>query len=97
MFYFKPEKKKKRGLFRYDRRLRDNPEIKALVCQAWKNATNSTVNDRISIVRSVITKWTKKQRKYSRLLIEEKKLEVDDALTCDANDTSLILKISEKN
>lgn len=46
--YFKPNKKKRKGLFRYDRRLKDNAEVKELVREAWQGDRNVPVSDRIA-------------------------------------------------
>lgn len=94
--YFEPEKKKRPGLFRYDRPLKDNPEVKELVHQALQRGANQTVNDRIVEVRSALIEWSKQQYRNSRALIEEKKFELEKALTDPLNDTTLITKVTEE-
>lgn len=71
--YFEPDKKKRRPMFCYDRRLKDNPEVKDLVTRIWKEAGDIPVNDRISQVRTALSAWSKQQRLNSRALIELKK------------------------
>lgn len=94
--FFEPDKKKRRGLFRYDRRLKNNPEVKALVKQAWKNNPSITVNDRINLVRSALIQWSKQQYQNSREQIEKKKEELDSAMSDPANDTELIARVSNE-
>ena len=96
MSYFEPDKKKRRGLFRYDRRLKDNEEVKALVATTWATAENMTISERIARVRSAISEWTRTQYKNSRELIEENKFELETALTSPANDTTLIQRITNE-
>ena len=94
--FFEPEKKKKRGMFRYDRRLKNNPEVKELVAKTWKNGSFRTVNDRISAIRSVLIEWSRQQALNSRARIEEKKHQLEQALTDPVNDTELIAKVSKE-
>lgn len=44
---FETTLKKRRGMFRYDRRLRDNPEVKKLVEEVWKEAEGCPIRERI--------------------------------------------------
>ena len=94
--FFEPDKRKRQGLFRFDRRLRDNPEVKALISKEWSSTKHMSVNDRICSVRSAIVEWSKQQYHNSRLLIEKKKEEFEEALTSPANDTELIDKVSHE-
>lgn len=94
--FFEPEKKKRRGLFRYDRRLKDNDEVKTLVAETWKNATHMCISDRISRVRSAIAEWSRAKYSNNRILIEEKKAQLESALTCSTEDATLIKKISDE-
>lgn len=84
---FEPNRKKRRGLFRYNRRLKDSPEAKEVVKQAWKNATDKTIHGKIAIVRSALIQWSKQCFLNSRKRIEEKKAELEVALTDPVNDT----------
>lgn len=94
--FFEPDKKKRRGLFRFDRRLKDNPEAKALIHKVWTEATNTTVNDRITAVRTALADWSRQQYQNSRILIDQKKLELERAQTNTANDTELILRVANE-
>lgn len=85
---------KRRGLFCYDHRLKDNEEVKSLVSKVWKEATNKLVRERIILMRQAISEWNKNQHRNSRIIIEEKKAALETALTSSDNDRTLIGKIS---
>ena len=91
-----PNKKKKRGMFRYDRRLKDNPEAKELINRAWKTAVDKSVHGRIAIVRTALIEWSKQRFLNSRARIEEKKAELEKALTDPANDRELINTVTNE-
>lgn len=82
-------------MFRFDMRLRDNPEFKALVNKEWKKARNMSVNDRINLIRSALTDWSERRYHNSRILTEQKKIELEEAMTDPINYTKL-RKISNK-
>lgn len=86
--------KKRKGMFRYDRRLKDNKEVKLLVQTVWKNAGSRPFSEKISLTRSAIVEWSKAQNRNSRLLIDQKKQELDLALTSPTNDVELIHKLN---
>ncbi|KAF8088754.1 hypothetical protein N665_0530s0009 [Sinapis alba] len=92
--FFEPERKRRRGLFRYDRRLKDNVEVKQIIADSWKSSTGSSISDRITRVRRAIIEWSKEQGVNSRIAIEKKKEELDLALSSQLNDTNLINRIT---
>ncbi|WZZ22713.1 hypothetical protein YC2023_124100 [Brassica napus] len=83
-------------MFRYDRRLCKNDEAKKIISDSWRATTNSSVSDKLSSTRSAISAWNKTQQRNSQRIIEEKKRELDAALSSRLNDTVLIQNISEK-
>ncbi|XP_048613305.1 uncharacterized protein LOC125587171 [Brassica napus] len=93
---FEPEKKRRRGVFRFDRRLRDNPEVQELIKTTWREARNKSVTQRIALTRSAISYWSKKQQRNSRLAIDKMKEALEAAETDMANDTNLIQKINSE-
>lgn len=94
--FFEPDKKKRRGLFRYDRRLKDNHAVKELVKQIWEAELNISVNDRIKLVRSALIQWSKQQYQNSRERIEQKRLELEEALADPENNAAHISKVSNE-
>ena len=90
-----PGKKKRQGIFRYDRRLRDNAEVTTMIQTAWTGAPNLSVTEKIKLVRGVISRWHKEHHENSRLLIDQKRRELEEAQSCPANDTQLIHQINK--
>ena len=91
---FDTSTKKRKGLFRYDRRLKDNQEVKKLVDEIWKQASGRPIRDKIALTRTAIVEWSKTQYRNSRLIIEAKKQELDSALSSTVNDAEVIKKIN---
>ena len=81
-------------MFHYDRRLKDNEEVKDLVSKAWNEALNKSVRERIAIMQSVISEWNRSQHCNSKRLIEEKKAELELTLTSQANNVAQIHKVT---
>lgn len=52
--YFEPLRKKKRGIFRYDRRLNKNPEVAKLVKDVWLQSTHQKVKQKIGSCKTAI-------------------------------------------
>ncbi|KAF8085396.1 hypothetical protein N665_0668s0027, partial [Sinapis alba] len=87
-------RKKRKGLFRFDRRLKDNPEIQTLVDQTWKEAGTKSVQDKIALVRTAIIRWSKDQQRNSKVLIKKWKDELEQAMTKTSNDEALLNRIN---
>lgn len=82
-----PHKRKRNGLFRYDRRLKDNAEVRELVRAIWENGSRLTVQEKIEESRKAISHWNRNQQRNSRLVIDAKRTELEAALTDEMNDT----------
>lgn len=67
------EKKKKRGMFRYDRRLTENEEVKSIIEEAWFKDKLVSVQFSLSNCRRAIIKWTKDKQKNSQVEINRLK------------------------
>lgn len=76
---FDPTKKKLRKMFRYDRRLRSNQQVKEIVEKAWNEHTGSQVTSRISQCRKAIAEWSRTQHLNSRKMIEHLQDALDKA------------------
>ncbi|XP_010474618.1 PREDICTED: uncharacterized protein LOC104754178 [Camelina sativa] len=63
---FDPVKRRRSGLFRYDRRLKGNDEVKKLVLEAWNCIPNASVDQRIHRYRTAIITWCKTQHSNSQ-------------------------------
>ncbi|KAG2275583.1 hypothetical protein Bca52824_058138 [Brassica carinata] len=84
------------SLFRFDRRLKENPEIKALVGDTWKQAGNRDVQYKIGQTRRAIVLWNKEQQRNSKLLINKWKDELERAMTSPNNDSDLLNHINSE-
>ena len=78
---FEPVKKRQKGIFRYDRRLKDNEEVKKLLQEAWNAEINASVERRISHCRRAIIMWHKETQHNSQKKIEELRIKLEDAMT----------------
>ena len=82
--------KKKKGIFRFDRRLRDKPEIRAIVEDTWSTQPADSVITKICRVRTKIVEWTKLQNQNSRALILSSQEQLEAALSDTTPDADLI-------
>ncbi|CAA7019717.1 unnamed protein product [Microthlaspi erraticum] len=85
-----PEKKKKRGIFRYDRAMRHNTEISKLIDATWNKVKDDSVERRINNCRKAISYWNRKNHVNNRKLIEEEKANLERAMSASAADPALI-------
>jgi len=60
--YFDLQKKRKKGLFRYDRRYKKNKEITQLIVQNWRGNVYEEVDIKISKCRRAIIEWSKEKQ-----------------------------------
>ena len=60
--YFDLQKKRKKGLFRYDRRHRNNKEITKLVVKNWRGSEYEEVDIKMSRCRRAIIEWSKEKQ-----------------------------------
>ncbi|CAA7061572.1 unnamed protein product [Microthlaspi erraticum] len=94
--FFFPTKRKQKGLFRYDRRLRNNEEVKLLVEKAWKASPSNDVEQRISSCRKAIIVWHRQNHRNSQQKIERKREELETAMTSSESNDSLIDQINKE-
>lgn len=93
---FDPVKKKQKDLFRYDRRLRDNPEVKELVRSAWNLPNSDSVEKRISNCRLAIITWNREQHLNSQEKIDELRVKLEESMSSDSLNTEQIAAINKE-
>ncbi|KAL0744395.1 hypothetical protein Bca4012_085908 [Brassica carinata] len=93
--FFDQGRRRRRGFFRYDRRLCKNDEAIRVISDSWRATPSASVSDKLSSTRSAISAWNKTQQRNSQEMIEQKKWELNEALSSPRNDTALIQTISE--
>lgn len=87
---FNVKRKKFSRLFRYDRRLRDNPEVADLIDKAWTSYPEEPVAKKIGRCRQAIAIWSKEKYVSSRKQIIELKEALDLVLSTQSTDDSAI-------
>jgi len=92
--YFAKKKKKIRGVFRYDRRLKNNAEVTQLIKECWNREPSFSVSQRIAICRKEIVAWSMEKQRNSQKLIEQKKMELEQAMVIPENNGDLLAKIN---
>lgn len=93
--FFDPKKKKRKGIFRYDRRLKDNEEVTNLVATVWSESTTCTVKEKIDLCRKAIVRWSKSQQVNSQKRIESLKQGIDAEMSCSSPNEALLTKLNE--
>ncbi|XP_018479530.1 uncharacterized protein LOC108850504 [Raphanus sativus] len=88
------KKRKPARVFRYDRHLRDNPEITALVDRIWQLNTSASVSDRIRSVCQAISAWSKEHYVNSKKEITEIQRSLDAALSNPVPDNAAISRLN---
>lgn len=74
-------RRRKNGLFRFDRRLKDKPEVRQLVADSWKADPLESMVSKISSIRVKIIQWVKHQNLNSNLAIRKAQVELEAALS----------------
>ena len=87
---------KRKGLFRHDRRLNTNEEAIKVVLESWASLDRPKVSERLAATRRALSEWNKLQQQNIKVLIEQRKQELETALTSPLNDTALIKEIGDK-
>ena len=80
ILYFKPDTKQRRGLFRYDRRLCKNEEVRKLIAVAW-SSNREYVEHKIAACRRAISKWNREHYENCQAAISKEKLRLEKAMS----------------
>lgn len=92
--HFDDHLKKKKGLFRYDRRLNEKPEVCQIVESTWKASCQDSVLTKLCQVRHKLVEWAKEQTAASRdhLIRNQNLLEQELSKTIPNQDQIEVLK-----
>lgn len=93
--FFDPLRQKKRGIFRYDRRLSKNTEVGKIVKDTWLINTQLKVKQKIDKCRTAIIAWSKKQRETNRANLEKLRSMIEEQTISPAPDTILLEKLKK--
>lgn len=94
MSFFDSKRRKKPSLLRFDRRLRDNVEVKKLVSDIWGDHPNLSVDSRLNLCRQAIVARSKEQAINSRANIERIQKELNDNMANPDGSEALILSLN---
>jgi len=74
-------KKKRKGLFRYDRSLKTNEEVSVLIKEAWNSDSYAMIEKRIQLCRVAIIKWCKLQHSNSKQELTSLRAQLDELMS----------------
>ena len=70
--------------------------MKNIIEKHWNQATRAPVSRKIAIVRSAIVRWNKEKQRNSRKIIEERRKDLEEAMTSNCNDPPLLDIINQE-
>ena len=94
--FFDKGGRRKRGMFRYDRRSCKNEEAKSIITAALTDCSEASVSEKLAHTRGAISLWNRTKQRNSKLGIEKKKLELNEALSEPIEDTVKIQDINKQ-
>ncbi|KAL0792033.1 hypothetical protein Bca101_008279 [Brassica carinata] len=94
--FFDKGGRRRRGMFRYDRRLCKNDEAKEMITETLAGCSSASVMDKLAFTRSAISEWNRAKQRNSMKVIEQKKKELNDALSNPIEDAPRIQEISHQ-
>ena len=94
--FFDQDEAKKKGVFRFDRRLQDNPEIHKIVDLSWDKKIQESIISKTSKVRAKIVEWSKEQSLNSKTRIVSAQTALEAALSSSIPDDAIIATITHE-
>lgn len=83
---FDAKRRKQEKIFRFDRRLKDVEEVRALIEFTWNETSSSNVSARITACRRAIVRWSREHHTNSREAITSLQTQLDDTMTNKVSD-----------
>lgn len=93
---FDSAQRKRKRLFRYDRRLRDNEAVKQLIAEVWGAPEDASVNTRLAMCRRAICTWTREHYFNSKEEIKRLKEHLDMAMSDPRGNDNQIAFLNQK-
>ncbi|CAA7040352.1 unnamed protein product [Microthlaspi erraticum] len=90
-----PHLKKKKGIFRYDRSMKDNQEITEIVTTAWNLSETAPVMQRITNCRKAISKWNLEHHINSQEVIKREKANLELAMASSIPNHLRLVEINQ--
>ncbi|KAG7593940.1 Ribonuclease H-like superfamily [Arabidopsis thaliana x Arabidopsis arenosa] len=94
--YFDPTKVRAKGVFRFDRRLREKVEIRELVSESWRARETESLVSKFNRCRRDLIAWTKEQLQLKVQDIKVDQEALESALSALVPDNDLISVLTEK-
>jgi len=89
-------RKRGNGIFRFDRRLKENQKVREIIKELWESNSHLQVEEKLSLCRRAICKWSKAFQENSRHAIETLQQELDKAISNPISDDFLIRDLNSK-
>ncbi|KAL0857920.1 hypothetical protein Bca101_063074 [Brassica carinata] len=87
-------KPKRRRLFRYDRSIKDMPEARKVIEEAWKKDVPEQVDSKIKRCRDELIKWFKTKKENSAKSIVDLQARLEENLSCGTPSPEIIKELS---
>lgn len=94
--YFTNQKKRPKGLFRFDRSLKDNEEVQELISKTWKSNEEASVEQRIGSCRRAIIQWNKEKHKNSQEAIAKMQSKLEKTMSSPTSRVEWIHSINSE-
>lgn len=92
--YLDTTRKQENKIFRYDRRLKDNMEVKQLIKETWDSVPHLHVEDKLALCRKAICKWSKRFYENSRQTLESLRNQLEEAMIDPNPDEETIYQLN---
>ncbi|WZZ92349.1 hypothetical protein YC2023_120928 [Brassica napus] len=92
--HFDVSRKRRKGLFRFDRRLVNKPEIRQLVAEHWTKEPLDSVLTKIAKIRYNIILWCREQNRNSNIAIRKAQDDLEEALSSPSPDPAGIVALT---
>lgn len=93
--FFNDSRTRKKGLFRFNRTLTENPEVTDLVEGVWNLDPLRSVVSKLNACRQSIIQWTKERNRKSNILISESQATLDELLSAASPDLPRIEAVTK--
>ncbi|XP_024015914.1 uncharacterized protein LOC112089169 [Eutrema salsugineum] len=94
--FLEPTKHKKQGIFRYDRRMRNNEEIRQLISITWNSHPGASVKSRIARCRREISKWNREHHANNKKTMDEMRGKLEEAMSKPTINDLVIHSLNQK-
>ena len=91
-----PTRKRDNKIFRYDRRLKENMEVKKLISDVCRENSHAKVEDRLALCRRAIVRWSKTHQENNKKIIAMFKKQLEEEMKGGLHDDTIINDLNTK-